>query len=112
MSDFKGTPSTIVQCEMMYVLQRMDLVKVVGPEIKMAKYLSAVLFFLFFFVNNALSDSYAEKLKLFSEIHNEDKLMRYLAQGSYDELTLCQKHSQIYLNERSNLTGWAVRSNK
>ena len=29
----------------------------------------------------------------------------------YDDMNLCQKHSQLYLEERNSLTGWAYRSN-
>ena len=47
--------------------------------------------------------------KLF-RIKNVDHIMETIAQKQLDEMDLCQKHSQIYLNERMGSTGWAFQS--
>ena len=76
----------------------------------MAKIITAI--FLFLGINFHIVSCYnnLEKIKLFAEISNGDNLMEYIVQNS-EEINLCQKHAQIYLEERGNLTGWAFRSN-
>ena len=71
---------------------------------------SFVLLFLVFYINCAFGFNNLETLKSL-EIQNTDKLMEFIAQTPYDEMNLCQKHSQLYLEERKSLTGWAFRSN-
>ena len=48
-------------------------------------------------------------LNLLTEVQNGHSFKNQFEPISND-LTLCQKHSQIYLDERNNLTGWAFRS--
>ena len=48
-------------------------------------------------------------LNLLTKIQNGYSFTNQFEPNSND-LTLCQKHSKIYLNERNNLTGWALRS--
>ena len=48
-------------------------------------------------------------LTFLNEIQNGYSFSNQFEQNPED-LTLCQKHSHIYLNERNNLTGWALRS--
>ena len=76
----------------------------------MAKIITAI--FLFLGINFHIVSCYnnLEKIKLLAEISNADNLMESIDQNS-GEMSLCQKHSQIYLDERGNLTGWAFRSN-
>ena len=68
-----------------------------------------VLLFLVFYINCAFCFNNLESLKSL-EIHSADKLLEFIAQTPYDEMNLCQKHSQLYLEERNSLTGWAFRS--
>ena len=71
---------------------------------------SLVLLFLVCYINCAFGYKNLQSLKSL-EIQNTDKLMEFIAQTSYDEMNLCQKHSRLYLEERKSLTGWAYRSN-
>ena len=71
---------------------------------------SFVLLFSVICINCAFGYNNLESFKPL-EIYSTDKLMEFIAQTPYDEMNLCQKHSQLYLEERNSLTGWAYRSN-
>ena len=72
---------------------------------------SFFLLFLVIYINCAQGYNNLESLKSLEIQSSTDKLMEFIAQKPYDEMNLCQKHSQLYLEERNSLTGWAFRSN-
>ena len=76
----------------------------------MAKIITAIFLLLGINIHTISCYNNLEKTKLLAEISNGDNLMEYIVQNS-EYMNLCQKHSQIYLDERGNLTGWAFRSN-
>ena len=59
--------------------------------------------------NNVLSKNHFHILQGISQIPSGHSVMESIAQKA-DGPTLCQKHSQIYLNASSNPTGWAFQS--
>ena len=76
----------------------------------MARLFVVFLLFQIFAPDNVFSENQiGDLLKLLSKIQNGYSFDNYL-EPNLNDLTLCQKHSQIYLEERNNLTGWAFRS--
>ena len=59
--------------------------------------------------DNALCKNHFNSFKAISQIPSGHLVMESIAQKA-DGPTLCQKHSQIYLNASSNPTGWAFQS--
>ena len=60
--------------------------------------------------NNVLCKNNLNSLKAMTKIPSGHSVMESIAQ-KVDGTTLCQKHSEIYLNASSNLNGWAFQSN-
>ena len=61
------------------------------------------------FAEHSLSEFQYEHLKLLSEVKNGHNLLEHFAEKT-EALSLCEKHSNIYIQERNNFTGWAFRS--
>ena len=59
--------------------------------------------------NNVLSKNHFHSLQAITQIPSVHSVMEFIAQKD-DGFTLCQKHSQIYLNVSSKPTGWAFQS--
>ena len=59
--------------------------------------------------NNVLSKNHFHSLQAITQIPSVHSVMEFIAQKD-DGPTLCQKHSQIYLNVSSKPTGWAFQS--
>ena len=59
--------------------------------------------------NNVLCKNHNNSFKAMAKIPSGHLVMESLAQKA-DGPTLCQKHSQIYLNASSNPKGWAFQS--
>ena len=67
---------------------------------------------LFWFIV-CLGNVYAIDLKdlnFLSPINSHDVLKEALNDLDKDEMTLCQKHSQLYFNQLQNVEGWAYKS--
>ena len=60
--------------------------------------------------NNVLCKNNLNSLKAMTKIPSGHSVMESIAQKT-DATTLCQKHSEIYMNSSSNLNGWAFQSN-
>ena len=92
-----------------YVL--IDLVNVV-PSLQVVNMVKLILTFLLLNVyafNKVLSKNHFNSLQAITQIPSVHSVMEYIAQKD-DGPTLCQKHSQIYLNVSSKPTGWAFQS--
>ena len=63
----------------------------------------------FFAFANVLCENNLDSFKAMAMIPSGHLLMEFIAQKA-DDPTLCQKHSQIYLNATSNAKGWAFQS--
>jgi hypothetical protein len=59
--------------------------------------------------SNVLCKNQNNSFKAMAKIPSGHSVMESLAQKA-DGPTLCQKHSQIYLNASSNPKGWAFQS--
>ena len=59
--------------------------------------------------NNVLCKNNLNSFKALTKIPSGHSVMESIAQKA-DGTTLCQKHSEIYLNASSNPTGWAFQS--
>ena len=92
-----------------YVL--IDLVNVVTSlqVVNMVKLILTFLLLNIYAFNNVLSKNHFHILQGISQIPSGHSVMEYIAQKA-DGPTLCQKHSQIYLNASSNPTGWVFQS--
>ena len=76
----------------------------------MASLFVVFLLFQIFAPDNVFSENQiADLLNLLTKIQNGYSFNNQLDPNSND-MTLCKNHSQIYLDERNNLTGWAFRS--
>ena len=67
---------------------------------------------LFWFIV-CLSNVYATNLKdlnFLSPINSPDVLKEAFNDLDKVEMTLCQKHSQLYFNQLQNVEGWAYKS--
>ena len=62
-----------------------------------------------FAFDNVLCENHIESFKAMAMIPSGHLVMEFIAQKA-DDSTLCQKHSQIYLNASSNAKGWAFQS--
>ena len=60
--------------------------------------------------NNVLCKNNLYSFKAMTKIPSGQSIMESIAQKA-DGTTLCQKHSEIYVNASSNPKGWAFQSN-
>ena len=60
--------------------------------------------------NNVLCKNNLNSFKAMTKIPSGHSVMESIAQKA-DGTTLCQKHSEIYVNASSNPKGWAFQSN-
>ena len=60
--------------------------------------------------NNILCENNLNGFKALTKIPSGHSVMESISQKA-DGTTLCQKHSEIYMNASSNLNGWAFKSN-
>ena len=60
--------------------------------------------------NNAFCKKNLNSFKAMTKIPSGHSVMESIAQKA-DGTTLCQKHSEIYVNASSNPKGWAFQSN-
>ena len=68
---------------------------------------------LLFWFMVCLGNVYATNLKdlnFLSPINSPDVLKEALNDLDKVEMTLCQKHSQLYFNQVQNMEGWAYKS--
>ena len=61
--------------------------------------------------NNVLCKNNLNSFKAMTKIPSGHSIMESIAQKA-DATTLCQKHSEIYVNASSNPKGWAFQSKK
>ena len=59
--------------------------------------------------NNVLCKNQNDSFKAMTKIPSGHSVMESIAQKA-DGTTLCQKHSEIYVNASSNPKGWAFQS--
>ena len=59
--------------------------------------------------NNILCENNLNGFKALTKIPSGHSVMESISQKA-DGTTLCQKHSEIYMNASSNLAGWAFQS--
>ena len=60
--------------------------------------------------NNVLCKNNLNSFKAMTKIPSGHSMMESMAQKADATSTLCQKHSEIYLNASSNPKGWAFQS--
>ena len=78
--------------------------------VNMVKFILPFLLLTVSMVNNVLCKNSLDSFKAMTKIPSGHSIMESIAQKA-DGTTLCQKHSEIYLNASSNPKGWAFQSN-
>ena len=78
--------------------------------VNMVKFILQFLLLTVSVFNNVLCENNLNSFKVMTKIPSGHSVMESIAKKA-DATTLCQKHSEIYLNASSNLNGWAFQSN-
>ena len=76
----------------------------------MASLFVVFLLFQIFAPDNVFSENQIEDLLNLLNKVQDGYSFKNEYEPNWNDLTLCQKHSKIYIDERNNLTGWAFRS--
>ena len=77
-------------------------------EVNMVKFILPFLLLTTSAFNNVICKNNLNSFKAMTNIPSGHSIMESIAQKA-DGTTLCQKHSEIYLNASSNLNGWAFQ---